>query len=92
MIFFFGSSGFQAKEIILTIVNCVIFTCDLENEGHAMVSRNNKRHVDHDVTLSFKVISKSHASGNSYNEFLDLKTLRSNKKFIAVGQIQAKIT
>ena len=28
---FFGSSSFQVKEVILTIANCVIFTCDLEN-------------------------------------------------------------
>ena len=33
--------------------------------GHIHVLRNNKYQVDHDVTLSFKVIRKSHASGNS---------------------------
>ena len=31
MIFFFDSSGFQIKEFILNIANCVISTCDLEN-------------------------------------------------------------
>ena len=31
MIFkFFDSSGFQFKKFILTLANCVIFTCDLE--------------------------------------------------------------
>ena len=31
---------------------------------HIQVPRNNKYHVDHDVTLSFKVIRKCYASGN----------------------------
>ena len=32
---------------------------------HIQVPRNNKCHVDHDVTMSFKVIRKTHLSGNS---------------------------
>ena len=55
-------------------------------------SKNNKSHVDHDVTFSFKVTREGHAIDNSLNEFRDLITLRNKKKFNAVGQIQAEIT
>ena len=61
-----------------------------QTEDHVMVYATFLRHVDHDVTLSFKIIPKSTASGNSYNEFFDLKSLRSNKQIIAVGNIQAR--
>ena len=42
-------------------------------------SRNNKSHVDHDVTFSFKIRREGHAIGNSWNDFSDLKNL-GNKK------------
>ena len=76
--FSFVSSGFQVKEFILTIANCVIFTYDL-HRGRANTSRNNKSHVDHDVTFSFKVTRESHAIGNSWNDFLYLITQETNK-------------
>ena len=59
--------------------------------GRTNTSRNNKSHVDRDVTFSFKVTRDGHANGDSWNEFRDLKTSRNNKKIIAVGQIQAEI-
>ena len=37
------------------------------------------KHVDHDGTLRFKVTHDGHASGNSQNEFLDLKTWQNKK-------------
>ena len=42
--------------------------------GRTNASRNNKNHVDRDVTLSFKVTRDDHANGDSWNEFRDLKT------------------
>ena len=60
--------------------------------GRTNTSRDNKSHVDHDVTSSFKVTRKVHVIGNSWNDFLDLKNLGNNKTFIAVGQIQAEMT
>ena len=38
------------------------------------------KHVDHDETLHFKVTRDGHASGNSQNEFLDLKTWQNKTK------------
>ena len=52
-------------------------------------SRNNKIHVDRDVTFSFKVTRNGHANGDS--EFWDLKSSRNNIKIIAVGYIKAEI-
>ena len=48
----------------------------LKTEGHVIVYVTFSfvrllKHVDHDGTLRFK---DGHASGNSQNEFLDLKT------------------
>ena len=37
------------------------------------------KHVDHDGTLRFKVTRDGQASGNSQNEFLDLKTWQNKK-------------
>ena len=37
-------------------------------------------HVDHNVTFSFKVKREGHASGDSWNEFSDLKSLQNNNK------------
>ena len=59
--------------------------------GKTNTSRNNKSHVDRDVTFSFKVTRDSHANGDSWNEFRDLKTSRNNIKIIAVEYIQAEI-
>ena len=42
--------------------------------GRTNTSRDNKRHVDHDVTSSFKVTREGHVIGNSWNDFPDLKT------------------
>ena len=67
-------------KFILTIANCVIFTFDLENRRSRHCLRDFfcfvrlLKHVDHDGTLRFKVTRDGHASGNSQNEFLDLKT------------------
>ena len=53
----------------------------LKTEGHVIVYVTFcfvrlLKHVDldHDGTLRFKVTRDGHASGNSQNEFLDLKT------------------
>ena len=48
-------------------------------------SRNDISHVDHDVTFSFNVKHEGYANEDSWNELRDLKTLRNNKKIIAVG-------
>ena len=42
--------------------------------GRTNTSRDNKSHVDHDLTSSFKVTRKGHVIGNSWNDFPDLKT------------------
>ena len=56
-----------------------MFTLDFETEGHVIVYVTFcfvrlLKHVDHDGTLRLKVTRDGHASGNSQNEFLDLKT------------------
>ena len=43
------------------------------------ISRDEKVHVDHNVTFSFKVTREGHAIGNSWIDFFDLKNL-GNKK------------
>ena len=53
--------------------------------GRTNTSRNNKSHVNRDVTFNFKVTRDGHANGDSWNEFRDLKTSRNNIKIIAVG-------
>ena len=53
---------------------------------------NKKSDVDHDVNFSFKVTREGYANGDSWNEFHDLKSLRDNKKSIALGQMQADFT
>ena len=75
----------------------MIFVYDLGTKGHVLVyvtntSKDNKSHVDRDVTFRSMVTRKGHVIGNSWNDFLDLKNLGKNKTFIAVGQIQAEIT
>ena len=62
-----------------TIANCVIFKLDLETESHVSVDVTFclvrlLKHVEYDGTLRFKVTRDGHASGNSQNKFLDLKT------------------
>ena len=53
--------------------------------GRTNTSRNNKSHVNRDVTFNFKVTRDGHVNGNNWNEFRDLKTSRNNIKIIAVG-------
>ena len=48
--------------------------------GRTNTSRNNKSHIDRNVTFSFKVTHDGHANGDSWNEFRDLKTSRNNIK------------
>ena len=58
---FLDSSGFQVKKFILTIANCVIFTCGLENWiCHVMVYMTICF-----VRLLVRAIHYGHASGNS---------------------------
>ena len=44
--------------------------------GSTNTGRNDIRHLDHDVTFSFKVKHGGHANGDSWNEYPDLKSLR----------------
>ena len=60
--------------------------------GSTNTDRNDIYQVDHDVTFTFKVKREGHANGDSWNELPHLKSLRKNKKIIAVGHIQAEIT
>ena len=50
-----------------------------------------KGHVQHHVTLSFKVIRGGHAFVTSWNGFPDPKNIRNKKKFIKIARIEAKI-
>ena len=43
-------------------------------------SEDEKSHVDHNVTSSFKVTREGHAIGNSWNDFLWPKKPRKQKK------------
>ena len=58
--------------------------------GSTNTGRNDICHVDHDVTFSLKFKGDGQANGDSWNEFPDLKSLRNNKKIIAVGQIKQR--
>ena len=50
-----------------------------------------KGHVQHHVTLRFKVICEGHAFETSWNGFPDPKNIRNQKKFIKIARIEAKI-
>ena len=54
----------------------------------AKVSKN---HVQHHMTLSFKVNRENHAFVTSWNEFRDPKNIRNNKKSIVLRQAQPKL-